>query len=184
MPPLEIQIFSPSMTNCVAVAAGGATHRRDIRSGLRLGQSEGRDQLAPGDRGQDPLLQFGCAGEADRAGAKSLHGEGEVGEAVGIGQRLADEAERTAVDDLGGAAKRLRNAIAQEAGRAEAFHQPLAGRVGIRMVDRSKAAVGNEAVELGREAPMRLVKERPVQVIPAWPARRVRAMRRHAVSSP
>ena len=46
MPPLEIQVFSPSSTACVAVDARGALHRRDVGAGIGLGQREGGDRLA------------------------------------------------------------------------------------------------------------------------------------------
>ena len=41
---------------------------------------------------------LGRAEERDRAGAEPLHGEGEIGEAVMAGERLAREAERADIE--------------------------------------------------------------------------------------
>ena len=63
-----------------------------------LGQREGGDLLAFGDRGQiGLLLRFG-AEQADRARSQPLHGEGEIGEARMAGERLADQRERADVE--------------------------------------------------------------------------------------
>ena len=100
-------------------ARGAGLHRGDVRAGGRLGQREGGDLLALGDRRKIRLfLRFG-AEQADRARSEPLHGEGEIGEAAMARQRLADQRERADVERLVDAAISRRHAIAQPAAGAE-----------------------------------------------------------------
>ena len=62
----------------------------------------------------------------DRAGAQALHGEGEIGEAVMISQRLAREADAARVD-RGGVAVRRRDRSVEQARFAKRAHQIAAG---------------------------------------------------------
>jgi hypothetical protein len=139
MPPLEIQVFSPSMRYwplpsgraVVAMAATSdpASASDSAKAAIRLAFSHRR---------QDAGLQLVAAVEADRRAAQALHGEGEVGEPVLIGERLADEAERTHVEAVAGAAMGRRHGMGQQARFAERPHQRTAGRVGVLVVDQPR----------------------------------------------
>ena len=93
MPPLEIQVFSPSSTQVSPSLARGHIDVRDVGTGFRLGQGEGGDRLARACLLQ-PRALLGRAEEGDRARAEALHGEGEIGQSVVAGERFAREAER------------------------------------------------------------------------------------------
>ena len=71
---------------------------RDVGAGVRFGQRESGEPFAA----RDPRQHARCAAPAsrrgDRAGAEALHGEGEIGEPVMPGQRLARQAERARID--------------------------------------------------------------------------------------
>ncbi len=94
-----------------------ASHGRHIRAGLGLGERERRDGLAARDARQITRLQCGAAGERDRAAAKSLHREREVGESVVIGKRLADQAYRPRIEILERPAELAPYAVARQARR-------------------------------------------------------------------
>jgi hypothetical protein len=81
-----------------SVRCGGGRHRGDVRAGLGLGQREGRDRDALTDRGKVAPLQLLGSEQRDRRGAEPLHGEGEIGEAVEGGERLAGKAQRAHVE--------------------------------------------------------------------------------------
>ncbi|CDX14970.1 conserved hypothetical protein [Mesorhizobium sp. SOD10] len=115
-----------------AVTDSSHLHVSDIGPGARLRQRKGGNRLA-GSCLLQPALLVRRAEQRDRAGAKTLHGEGEVGEAIMAGQRLARDAERAHVQRRGiGRVERRR---LQPAVTAELRHQRATGGVDIVVVD-------------------------------------------------
>ena len=138
MPPLEIQVFSPSSTIVVAVGAGSAGHGRDVGAGFLFGKRKGRQPFAGAHLRQHAAALLAEPDKADRAGAEALHREGEVGEPVMPGKRLAGEADEAEVDR--GLGVRAADRSLEKAGVAERAHQLAAGAVDIVMVDRGNRA--------------------------------------------
>ncbi len=149
----------------ITVAASCTGHRRHIRSRLGFGKRKGGNPLAAGDLLQNRPLQRLGAGKADRAGAEPLHGEGEVGKAVGIGKGLANEAERAAVDVFAHAAEGFRHAMAKHACAAQRCDQMFAGGIGVCMINSAEAATGYEVIQLSGKRAVAVVVERPVEMV-------------------
>jgi hypothetical protein len=79
------------------------------------------------------LLLLGRAEQAERAGAEPLHGEGEIGEPIMAGERLARDAQRTHVERawiVGVDGRRLQPAVP-----AELAHQLAAGGIDVMVID-------------------------------------------------
>ena len=146
----------------VAVRRRRRRHRGDIRAGLLLRQREGGDALALAHAGQDARLHRLGAGNADRAGAEPLHGEGEIGEPVARGQNLAGEAERAHVERLGQPAIGRRHDRLQEAGLAQRRDPRPAGGVDIVMRQAGQGGVGPGG-KLSGEGAVAVLEERPVE---------------------
>ncbi|MCY1234639.1 hypothetical protein D9M72_472270 [compost metagenome] len=152
----------------LSVAPGSTGHCSDIGSRIGLGKRKGGDPFAAGDLRQNGLLQCLGARKADRAGAKPLHGEGEIGKAVRIGKRFADETERPAIDLLAGTAECLRHAMAKHACGAESADEVFARGIGICVINLAEAATGYEVIQLRSKRTMAIVEERPVEMVAGW----------------
>ena len=87
--------------------------------------------------GQHGVLQGLSAGQADGAGAKALHGEGEIGKTVIPGECFAGEADAAGID---GAAAGIAGRGGQQAGFPEQRYQLAAGGIRIGMIDRGEHA--------------------------------------------
>ena len=85
-----------------AVARCDRRDRGDVGARRRFGEGEGGDRLPRRHVGQPASLLLGRAEERDRPAAEALEREGEVGEAVMIGERLAREAEGPHVEPRAG----------------------------------------------------------------------------------
>ena len=106
MPPLEIQVFSPSSTYSSPSSGGLARHGRDIGAGIGLGQGEGRDGFAAAHaREVSAFLRF-AAEQGDGAAAQALHGKGEIRQPRMARQDLANQANGARVDSVADAAVR------------------------------------------------------------------------------
>ena len=149
----------------VAVGARRAGHRRDVRAGLLLRQGKGREPFARTHFWQDGFAQLCGAAERDRTGAEPLHGEGEIGKAVGIGERLARQADRARVDRRRIAVGR-RNGAIEQARRTHRAHQLAAGAVDIIMVNLVEHSGLDKAIERLADGPVTRLEERPVQPLP------------------
>ena len=146
----------------VALGAGGAGHGRDIRAGFLFRQREGGEPLPARHLEQHGVLQFRRAGEADGAGAQSLHGEGEIGEAVMPGERFASKADAAGID---GAAAGIPGRCGQQAGFPEQRNQLAAGGIRIGMIDRGEHAGTGEGIEPLHEIAMLRPEEGPVEML-------------------
>ncbi len=133
----------------ITILAGGAGHGGDIRAGFLLGQRERGYPFAGLCLSQNRAAKFFRAGKADRAGAETLHGEGEVGEAVMPGKRLAGQAGGAAVDRLAAAGT---GRCIQQTGLTQRLDDRSAGIVRIRMVDMGERAGGRERIQLSASA--------------------------------
>ena len=80
-----------------------------------------------------PRALLGRAEERDRAGAEPLHGEGEIGEAVVAGERLAREAERA---HIGRAVAVGGRGVIQTTVAAETRDEIAAGGIHVGVIDR------------------------------------------------
>ena len=115
-------------TSCIrrapnrAVADRARGHRRDVRSRVGLRQREGRDRVAAAPPRQPAPLLLVASGQRDRAAAKALHREREVGQPIGIRKRLAGHAQRPRIERRQRAAVRGGHAVAQPARRAQRLH--------------------------------------------------------------
>ena len=148
----------------ISVLARRAGHGRDIGASLFLREREGGEPLAAPDFWQHvPALRVGSR-DRDRAGTQALHGEGEVGEAVVISERLAGEADASRVD-CGGVAIRRRDRRVEKARFAKRAREITARFVDVLMIDRRSRARSDEAIERACKGAMGLAEERPVEPI-------------------
>ena len=137
-----------------AVGDGGGGERGDVGAGLGLGEREGGDGLARGDGRQDAALQLVRAEQADRAGAEALHGEGEVGEAVAVGQGLAGEAEGADVEGRVQPAMGGGHGRPEPSGLAQRRDEAAAGGVHVAVVDEGRDGLGRPGAQVVGEAAM------------------------------
>ena len=119
----------------IAVGDGRRRHGRRIRACLGLGEREGGDPLSLGDRRQPALLLLFRAEQRHGPRAEPLHGEGEIGEPRGRGQRLAREAKRAHVERRRLPAMRRDHRVAQKARLAERANEAPARGVDVVMID-------------------------------------------------
>ena len=96
-PPFEIQVSPRPRIAFPPRSAPWWRARDPSEARLRLGQAKARCRARDHTR-QHPALERLGAEQRHRPRAQSLHGEGEVGEAVVVGQRLAGEAQRADVE--------------------------------------------------------------------------------------
>src|SRR6185437_8819624 len=116
----------------VSLLARCAGHRRNIGAGLLLREREGGEPLAAADLWQDKAALLRGARDGDGACAQPLHGEGEVGEAVVEGERLASETDAARVDRRRVGAGR-RDRCVKEPRFAESAHKLAARTVDVAM---------------------------------------------------
>jgi hypothetical protein len=122
--------FLPVEHISVALEADFGGHGPHIGAGIRLGEGKCRDELALGHPGQVVALLLGRAVQGNGPGAQALHGEGEVGQAVVIGQGLADQADRGGVNGVEYPAESPPpDGVARPAALSQQPHQLAAGAV-------------------------------------------------------
>ena len=165
MPPLEIQVFSPSSTARSPSMRAAHCSAATSRAGVGLRQREGGDRLAARHARQAARLLRRRAGQRDRARAQALHREGEVGQARRGVPASRGQAQHAGVDHVGGAAVgRAADRVAQPAGVAQLAHQAAAQRVDVRAVHVAHCA-GGPGVERRGKGAVPLLEERPAQVL-------------------
>jgi hypothetical protein len=150
------------------VASRRARHRRDVRSGLGLGERERGDRSARGNPRQIACAQLDRARERKGAAAQSLHREREVRESVPPGERLAQQAYGARVEVGERAAVRRANAVTRQTGRAEIGDESVAccvhlcASAGMRV---ARQVRGSPLTGTRRERAMHVVEERPIEMI-------------------
>ena len=150
----EIHVLQPSSTQSPPSRTARVVIAATSEPGVGLRQRERGDRPALA-HGRQPARLLGvAAGERDRAAAEPLQREREIGETVVVGERLARDAKRARIERRKRAAVRCRNAIAQEARRAERAHERAAAAVDVGVI----AAV----VERRRRPRAELRRERAV----------------------
>jgi hypothetical protein len=145
MPPLLIQVFSPSSTQ--ASPASRARHAMAATS-----------DPAPGSDSAKAVMHSPAA--------QALHREREVGQPVVARQRLAADHQCARIQRLALTAESRRHAVAQHAGLAQHRHQPAAGRIGVAVVDAGQHDLA-PAVQVGCQRTVRIVEERKIQMVQA-----------------
>jgi hypothetical protein len=123
----------------IAVLGCAAGHGGDVGTGLRLGQGEGRQRFARGDRLQEALLLRWRTEQRNGPGSQTLHGEGEVGQGVVPAQDLADQAQAAHVEPFQGTPAACRDRVAGEARCAQGSHQADTGAVQVRVLVRHQS---------------------------------------------
>ena len=140
-----------------AIARCDRRDRGDVGPRCGFGEGEGGDRLPRRHVGQPASLLLGRAEERDGSAAQALQREGEVGETVMIGQRLACEAEGTDVEprvilgDGGG----------EQPGFAERGDQPAARTVGVAVIDKVRSLPRSEGGDALAPCRMPRLEERP-----------------------
>ena len=105
-------------------------------------------------------MQRGARRERDRAAPQSLHREGEIGEAVVVGERFPHQADRARIEILERPAVLAPHAVAGQAGGAQIRDESAAAGI-----DRVAAFVVRLSGEMGRRPGIRLAGERAVRRI-------------------
>ena len=168
MPPLEIQVFSPSSTQSSPSRARARGHRRDVGAGVGLGQRERGDRLAARDRAAAsarccaslPASVIAPLPRPCIAKAKSARPSWQR-------ERLAHDAQRARIE------RRQRAAVAPPARSSAASPASPSARtqraaggvdVGVRRRPRAPAARRPRARARAASARCASVEERPVEV--------------------
>ena len=176
MPPLEIHVLQPSMTqsspsrtarDVIAATSEPASGSDSANAAIALPCATSASQCSG-------RMLVALDGERDRPGAEALHRECEIGKTVVPGERFAQHAQRARIDARRRAAEARRNAVAQQARRAERSDVAPADRVDVGL---DVVVLGCEAV---RAADLRFGLQ-PLQCAdrPAIGVRGQRAMRVH-----
>src|SRR5690606_24397122 len=108
--------------------------------------------------------EFVAAIEADRRASQALHGKREVGEAMLIGKRFADEAQGAHVEGVAGAAMGRRHGVGEDSSFAQRTHQCAAGGVGVVVIDESRHLRRRPFGRLAYDLAMLGRKERPGEI--------------------
>ena len=114
MPPLEIQVLQPSITQLVPSRRARVVMAATSEPASGSDNAKAAIAIALGDPRQVAAAQFVAAAERDRAAAEALHRESEVGERVVVAERLAQQADRSRIERVEGAAPGTRHAVAQQ----------------------------------------------------------------------
>jgi len=108
-------------------------------------------------------LQRAAARQGDRSAAQALHGEGEIGQAVVIRERFADEANGPRIEVRQRTSELERHAVARQTGGAQAGDQISAAAIdriagfGVRIpIERG---AGGPRVRLRRDRAVRRLEE-------------------------
>ena len=141
----------------VAFAPRARRQRRDIGPCIGLGERERGDGRARGDARQVFFLEGVTAFERDRPAAESLHDKREIGEPGVIGERFAQESDRTHIEF--GAAW---CAVREEPGLAKVGHEPAAD--GIRILAMRVVEPGDPLGRLPRKPGVSGLEERPLKM--------------------
>ena len=144
----------------VAIPARAGRHGGDIRAGIGLGQGEGGDGLARGHARQPARLLLVCAEQADRAGAQTLHGEDEVGQAGATGEGLPGQAQGADVQLAGG----VRHGVAEPTALGECLEDGAAVAVEVVVaVQVHRLRPVRPGLQIGGEGAVAVVEEGPVE---------------------
>ena len=149
----------------IAVITRAARQRGDIRPGLGFGQRKCRDRRTARDLRQVARALGRGAVQRDRPRAQALHREREVRETMVVRERLAQQADRPRVDDLGRAAVcAAGDGMAQPVGLAELAHERAALRVDVVAAVAVREVLQRPIVQRRREFAVVRVEERPGQM--------------------
>ncbi|MPM39045.1 hypothetical protein SDC9_85676 [bioreactor metagenome] len=119
----------------VAIQPRFAAHGRHVRSGVRLGQRERGNRLAPGHARQVALFLRRRSGKRNSAGAQPLHRERKISQTAVARQRFANQADGAGVDLLAGAAPlRARHCMPGPSRIAQQTHEATAFGIHVRAV--------------------------------------------------
>ena len=162
MPPLEIHVFSPSITKSSPSRVARRAHRDDIGAGLGFREREGGDRVARGDARQVARLERVASRTARSVRRRVPAWRTRNRRARSGAPASRGEAERAHVERVVHAAVRLRHDVAQPSRVAERAHESLGSGGGVAS---RRARAGRRAPpptrEIRRERPMLVGEERP-----------------------
>ena len=150
----------------IAFAPGAAGHGGNVGTGFLLRQGKGGNPVAAPRLRQHQRAQFGRTGNRHRAGAKSLHRKGEIGEPAVPGQRLAGETNQPGIDHRIGLVARDRRL--QQSRGAKPANQRTAGLVDVTAMRIAKT--GCKCIERRRVFAVAGIEERPREMFARRPA--------------